>query len=133
MCDCLTRFQTTKPSLSLPLSPASLLCAPSPELIIEYNDISSKWTVYVQKLLIGVIDHNGVRRTPNVIDSIKKKRTRRPKMTAVQKMTVIELIKTGIPADEIAKKANVTLRAVYDQKYQIGKQKQPHQSSASGQ
>jgi hypothetical protein len=89
MCDCLTRFQTNKPALlSLPLDPIELLCVPSPELVIEYKQISGQWNVYVQKLLMGVINHDGAhlrKRTPNVIETIKKKRGRRPKMTETQK------------------------------------------------
>lgn len=136
MCDCLTRFQTNKPSLSLPFDPASILCSPSPELVIEYKEISGKWSVFVQKVLVGVINHNGsrlTRRIPNVIDAIKKKRARRPKMSGTQKSMVIQLLKQNEPADFIAKQAGVTLRAVYDQKYQLGKQKEQHSISANGQ
>lgn len=133
MCDCLTRFQTSKPSLSLPLEPASILCEPSPELVIEYKEISGKWSVYVQKLLGGVIDHVGHKRTANVLDSIKKKRMRRAKMTGTQKSMVVHLLRKNIPADQIAKQACVPLRAVYDQKYLLGKQKDAPQLTDSGQ
>ncbi len=125
MCDCLTRFQRDKQSnLSLPLDPVSELCSPSPELVIEYQQIAGQWNVYVQKFLLGVINHTNspsVRRTPSVMNSIKKKRGRRPKMTETQKVIVINSIRQNLSAKEIAKLASVTTRAVHDMKYQIAR------------
>src|SRR4051812_15667688 len=125
MCDCLTRFQTNKPAmLSLPLDPIELLCVPSPELVIEYKQISGQWNVYVQKFLLGVIGHDSSgsrKRVPNVIDTKKKKRGRRPKMTDTQKTIIQNSIIQGLGKKEIAAPANTSVRAVHDMKYRLSR------------
>jgi hypothetical protein len=85
---------------------------------------------------MGVINHDGAhirKRTPNVIETIKKKRGRRPKMTETQKTIIRNSLHQGLDIKQIADLANVPIRAVHDMKYRMERLGAQAKPSTNGQ